>query len=115
MADNRKNNKKQKNIKRFIFARPIDSYGFDDKGRLYMQMIYVLDTGNLISDVQKKLQTKTICIHNYNYEYEDKIYKRCIRARNKLQKDLEFQICATGAIQYNAEIIAKKLMKKMRY
>ena len=111
MTDNRKNNKK-----RFIYACPVvPGGGFDNEGNLYLQMTYVLDSGNLISDVQKELQTKTVCIHNNNYEYKAKIYDRCIRARDKLKHDLESAIRATGANRFNAEITAKKLLEKMRY
>lgn len=104
-------NKKQ--VKRFIYASP-DYFGrvYED-GNFYIKLTYVLDTGNLISDVQKNLQTKTICVHDY--EHEDKIYERCIRARQKLQHDLESAIRATGANRFNAEITAKKLLEKMRY
>lgn len=114
MSDKNTQNKKQRNKKRFIYAHPIKD-GWNDEGKLHIEMTYVLDTGNLISDVQKQLQTKTICVHNYNYEYADRIYERCIRARQKLKHDLEFQIRATGANNRNAEICAKQLMEKMRY
>ena len=113
MPNKKTQNKKPRNVKRFLYARPV--YPIKDDGKLYMEMIYLLDTGNLISDVQKKLCSKTVCISNYSCEYEEKIYERCIRARQKLKHDLEYQIYATGATRINAEICAKQLMAKMRY
>lgn len=114
MPNKRINSKKPRKVKRFIYACPVAPGGFDDEGNLYMEMMYVLDTGNLITDVQKRLQSKTICIHNYNYEYEERIYERCVRARQKLKHDLESQIYATGANSFNAEVSARQLLEKMR-
>ena len=114
MADKRRNpGIKPKQKKRFIYARPVG--GWNNEGNIYIEMTYVLDTGNLISDVQKKLQTKTICVHNDNYEYKQKIEERCIRARQKLKHDLESTIRATGANRLNAEITAKLLLERMIY
>lgn len=99
-----KKTKKVKNIKRVVgFSGPV----LYTPNSIKLCVKYIIDHGNLINDIQA---VHTEYVSFPDYDAIDAQRQKYIQSKLKVKHDLEFQIYATGATRYNAEITAKKLM-----
>lgn len=104
---NQKQKKPKKPTKRVInfgmcsYVDPCSS----DKCQMLVQ--YIIDRGNLIQDVKTRYNE---IVYFNNKETAEKYEQRYKKSKSKIRHDLEYQICATGATAYNAELTANKLL-----
>lgn len=95
--------KKIKNIKRVVsFTGPM----MCAQNSVSLCVRYIVDHGNLISDIQA---VYTEYVSFPDYEAMNIQVQKYLQSRQRVKHDLEYQIYATGATRYNAEITAQKL------
>ena len=105
MSDNRKKTE-FKTVKRIVSWLKIPDLNTQ---RCYFEITYVLDKGELINDVRKKYHETVVC---HDWEKIERKEETLQRSRDRLIRDLEQKIRATGAIPLNAKLVAQKLLKE---
>ena len=98
-----------KNKKTLLY---FDLYPWGQPGSKLFEITYIIDSGNLIQDVQHKYTE----IKHYDDWGMANAEMECIaKSREKIQHRLEFQIRKTGATAYNAKITAEKLLRRYNF
>ena len=103
MSDNRRA-LEYKTLKRVVSWREMPDFNTEN---IVFNITYILDSGELINDVNKKYYETVIC---RNLKCAEKKEKTLRRSRDRLIRDLEQKIRATGATRFNAKKTARNLL-----
>ena len=108
MPDKRSENKKNKKpVKRIVDFHMLSWFDFKNPFPIVFSVTYILNSGNLIENVRLKYTETVKC---YSWDAVDTKEKYLMRSIERLRKDLEKAIRATGATEANVKICSRRLL-----
>ena len=103
-----KNKKFEKPVKRIVNFSILPKAPFAKRLPTVFSVTYILDSGNLLENIRLKYTETVKC---YNLDAVDTKEKYLMRSIERLHKDLEKAIRATGATEANVKAVLDQLLK----